>query len=70
MTAKEEFTKRDSIFAGRFPDFFADEEIVEKQSCPNYRCRGNVNYHCAYKPHQYNICTDKGAVNSAFFTSD
>jgi len=67
------------VFIGREPfvgpdwdkkGFLADDATVEKQACPNFRCRGNVSSHCAYSSFQYNICGDKGAANTEFFTCD
>lgn len=63
------FAKRDPIFAQE-PGLLAEEETIEKQLCPNWRCRGNVDDHCVYHSGQYNICCDKEAVNDSFFCSD
>ena len=66
MNLKEEFVKREPIFANKASEILADEEIIKKQSCPNWRCRGNVDYHCVYHKRQYDICGDKGSADSDF----
>ena len=66
---KEEFAKRAPNLA-RQPDLLAEEEIIKKQPCLNWRCRGNIDYHCVYNVRQYQICGDKSAVNDPFFLYD
>lgn len=70
MSYKKTFEKRDPIFASRYSDFLADGKTIERQSCPNWRCRGNVNDHCVYNPKQYSHCGDKDKADSDFFKYD
>ncbi|GAF81957.1 unnamed protein product [marine sediment metagenome] len=71
MGFREKFSEKvHPTIIDSFTKILADEAIIEKQSCPNWRCRGNVDYHCVYHKEQYDICGDKDAVNDDFFKYD
>lgn len=70
MSRKEDFIEKDLIFFAQHPDFIADELTIENQPCGNWRCRGNIDYHCVYNPRQFNVCGDKNSANDDFFKYD
>ena len=70
LKALEDFRKKEPSLSKTKGLLAADDKTIEKQPCPNWRCRGNVDHHCVYHKGQYNICSDKGAVDSDFFKYD